>query len=739
MSKMDTRMDVQESTLKQLGQAVQQSQVAIQILEVQVGQLARSSQSRAQGALPSNIETNLKEHCMALTLRSGKQVDQPVGVQEKEKEMSNVKPHGDNSFSTKDKEEEKEKEINKEDNLAETSFDLPPSPEVMAYVPPILYPQRLKKYKDEKSFKKFLEVFKKLHINIPFAKTLAPMPTYVKFLKEIISNKRRFEDFETVTLTEECSAIILNKLSPKLKDPGSFTIPCTIGNTKFGNALCDLGASINLMPFSVFSGQQEKKSSVEDLIFTFMLKQDELMSKMDTRMDVQESTLKQFGQAVQQSQVAIQILEVQVGQLARSSQSRAQGALPSNIETNLKEHCMALTLRSGKQVDQPVGVQEKEKEMSNVKPHGDNSFSTKDKEEEKEKEINKEDNLTETSFDLPPSPEVMAYVPPIPYPQRLKKYKDEKSFKKFLEVFKKLHINIPFAKALAPMPTYVKFLKEIISNKRRFEDFETVTLTEECSAIILNKLSPKLKDPGSFTIPCTIGNTKFGNALCDLGASINLMPFSVFKKLGWGKVKSTNGTLQLADRSVKYLHGIVEDVLVKVDELYFLVDFVVLEMEEDVEIPLILGRPFLATSRVLIDVHEGKLTLRVGDEEAIFNVFKARKIHASANTCFMVDLSNPTEVKEFKRRNQDESLDKCIVNKPIEKHGDIKVKIGAPQSDSSHRKPKKRRKRSRVHVVQEKLKEGETTIVKETNIECNSKRAISFWRVRKDYRKLNPP
>ncbi|KAL5758536.1 hypothetical protein ACOSP7_021147 [Xanthoceras sorbifolium] len=249
-------------------------------------------------------------------------------------------------------------------------------------------------------------------------------------------------------------------------------------------------------------------------------------------MDVQESTLKQLGQAVQQSQVAIQNLEVQVGQLARSSQSRAQGALPSNTETNPKENCMALTLRSGKQ-----------KEMSNVRPHGDNSFSTKDKEEEKEKEINKEDNLPETSFDLPPPPEVMAYVPPIPYPQRLKNYKDEKSFKKFLKVFKKLHINIPFAEALAQMPTYVKFFKEIISNKRRLEDFETVTLTEECSAIILNKLPPKLKDPGSFTIPCTIGNTKFGNALCDLGASINLMPFSVFKKLGLREVKSTNVTL----------------------------------------------------------------------------------------------------------------------------------------------------------------------------------------------------
>ncbi|KAL5798476.1 hypothetical protein ACOSQ2_003296 [Xanthoceras sorbifolium] len=270
-----------------------------------------------------------------------------------------------------------------------------------------------------------------------------------------------------------------------------------------------------------------------------MSKQDALMSKMDTRMDVQERTLKQLGQAVQQSQVAIQNLEVQVVQLARSSQSRAQGALPSNTETNPKEHCMALTLRSGKQVDQPVVIQEKEKEMSNVRPHGDDSFSTKDKEEEKEKEkeINQEDDLPDTSFDLPPPPEVMAYVPPIPYPQCLKKYKDEKSFKKFLEVFKKLHINIPFTEALAQMPTNVKFLKEIISNKRRLEDFETVILTEECSAIILNKLPLKLKDPGSFTIPCTIENTKFGKALCDLGASINLMPFSVFKKLGLREVK----------------------------------------------------------------------------------------------------------------------------------------------------------------------------------------------------------
>ena len=105
--------------------------------------------------------------------------------------------------------------------------------------------------------------------------------------------------------------------------------------------------------------------------------------------------------------------------------------------------------------------------------------------------------------------------PPIPYPQRLKKYKLDKQFTKFMEVFKKLHINIPFTDALEQMPSYVKFMKDILSQKRRLADFETVNLTEECSAILQRKLPQKLKDPGSFTIPCTIGNAIFERALCD--------------------------------------------------------------------------------------------------------------------------------------------------------------------------------------------------------------------------------
>ena len=171
-------------------------------------------------------------------------------------------------------------------------------------------------------------------------------------------------------------------------------------------------------------------------------------------------------------------------------------------------------------------------------------------------------------------------------------------------MFKKLQINIPFADVLKQMPNCVKFMKEIISNKRKLEEHETVALTEECSAILQKKLPPKLKDPGSFTIPCTIGDSFFDKALCDLGASINLMSFSVFRKLGFGEAKPTTVSLQLADRSIKYPRGIIEDILVKVDKFIFPVDFIMLDMEEDQEIPIILGRPFLATGRTLTDVHQ---------------------------------------------------------------------------------------------------------------------------------------
>ena len=199
----------------------------------------------------------------------------------------------------------------------------------------------------------------------------------------------------------------------------------------------------------------------------------------------------------------------------------------------------------------------------------------------------------------------------------------DKQFGRFMDIFKKLHINIPFVEALEQMPGYVKFMKDILSKKRKLGDYENVALLEECSSILQKKLPPKLKDPGSFTIPCAIGNEVFERALCDLGASINLMSWSIFKKLKLGEACLTTVTLKLANRSLTHSCGIIVDVLVKVDTFIFPANFIILDIQEDKEVPIILGRPFLATGRAVIDVQQGELRLKVQEEEVTFNVFNA--------------------------------------------------------------------------------------------------------------------
>ncbi|XP_076959261.1 uncharacterized protein LOC143635272 [Bidens hawaiensis] len=158
------------------------------------------------------------------------------------------------------------------------------------------------------------------------------------------------------------------------------------------------------------------------------------------------------------------------------------------------------------------------------------------------------------------------------------------------------------------MPKYAKFLKDVLTNKRKLEELSHVTLNEECSAVLQNKMPTKKTETGSFTIPCLIGDLFVSNALADLGDSINLMPYAVFSKLGLREPKPTRMSIQLADRSVKYSRGIVENMLVKIDKFVFPVDFVILDMDEDKFVPLIIGRPFLSTARALIDVCTCKLT-----------------------------------------------------------------------------------------------------------------------------------
>ena len=146
-----------------------------------------------------------------------------------------------------------------------------------------------------------------------------------------------------------------------------------------------------------------------------------------------------------------------------------------------------------------------------------------------------------------------------------------------------------------------------------------------------------MKDPGSFTIPCSVGKYEFKKALCNFGASINSMPLSVVKRLNLGELSLIAITLQMADRSMAQPEGILEDVLIKVGKFIFPVDFVVMQMEEDTQVPSLLGRPFLATGAALINVQKGELTLWVGNEAVHFNINRSLEHpDVDAESCMVI-------------------------------------------------------------------------------------------------------
>ena len=226
----------------------------------------------------------------------------------------------------------------------------------------------------------------------------------------------------------------------------------------------------------------------------------------------------------------------------------------------------------------------------------------------------------------------------MPFPQRLQKAKRKEQISRFLDILKKIEINIPFVKVINQMPTYEKFLKEILSKKKKIAEEGIVNLTVTYSAVIQQKLPAKIKDPGSFTIPCSIGKYEFKKALCDSGASINLMPLSVVQRLSLGELTPTTITLQMGDRSMAQAEGVIEDVLVKVGKFIFLVDFVIMKIEEDTQVPLLLGRPFLSTGAGLIDVQKGELTLKVGNDTVHFNLNRTLEHpDVEAESCMAVE------------------------------------------------------------------------------------------------------
>ncbi|GJU40619.1 reverse transcriptase domain-containing protein [Tanacetum coccineum] len=237
----------------------------------------------------------------------------------------------------------------------------------------------------------------------------------------------------------------------------------------------------------------------------------------------------------------------------------------------------------------------------------------------------------------------------IPFPSRRnderRREKANDQIEKFYEIFRDLSFEISFTDALMLMPKFASTLKTLIGNKEKLSEMARTPLNENCSAVILNKLPKKLGDPGRFLIPCEFSRINTCNALADLGASINLMPYSVWKNLSLPELTPTCMTLELADRSISEPIGIAEDVYVTVGKFQFPADFVVVDFEPDPRVPLILGRSFLKTSRALIDVYEGEITLRVGREAITFNLdqtsrYTANYNHMTANRIDVIDMES---------------------------------------------------------------------------------------------------
>ncbi|KAK8684027.1 hypothetical protein V6N13_040064 [Hibiscus sabdariffa] len=361
---------------------------------------------------------------------------------------------------------------------------------------------------------------------------------------------------------------------------------------------------------------------------------------------------------LQNHDATLKSLETQVGQISQILSSRPIGGFPSDTEVAkgaTHEQCNAITTRSGKILKNNHGETVVHPPPATDTP-AEADAPAQASEDHQIPQPTMGESSAESSHDQTYKPEEIR--PPPPFPQRLKKQKQDYQFKKFLDILKQVHINLPLVEALQQMPNYAKFLKDMVTRKKRIEEFETVAATETCLALMHNKVPAKKTDPDSFTIECFIGHNYPTKALCDPGASINLMPKSVFQKLGVGEAKPTTVMLQLADHSYVQPEGKIEDILVKVDKFIFPADFLILDCEANIDAPIILGRPFLATGRVLFDFGSEELIFRVDDQQIKKAILRPENQATDIDDCWMIQnlttsqTTCPGSNKEQGRKNE---------------------------------------------------------------------------------------
>ncbi|KAI5317795.1 hypothetical protein L3X38_037502 [Prunus dulcis] len=387
----------------------------------------------------------------------------------------------------------------------------------------------------------------------------------------------------------------------------------------------------------------------------------------------------------QTTQAAISKLEVQLGQIATEISQREPGKWPTQTVINPKnqEAKAVHVLRSGKIVDNKV-VSDLSNDVVVVEDEDEDEEETTAMEGEQPKTSQsapkaKSDSQEPNPFQLhkrddkfvpshlhqdryiPPPP----YIPPIPFPGRLKKANQDKAFKEIYDILSKVNINLPLLDVVKQIPAYGKFIKHLMTHKLNFTPSEEVKLNKNVSAVLQRKLPPKLEDPGSFNIPINIGDKTVGRAMLDLGASINVMPYSVYQALGLEGIKKTSIRLELADHSIKYPRGIVEDILVQVNTLILPADFVVMDMEDNPYVdrvdPILLGRPFMATADTIIKVKDGTLSMTVLGETVEFKVFDAlSQPSITLDTCFSIDVVDHEVSSKIVQKKSNDALEAVL-------------------------------------------------------------------------------
>nr|WP_164990771.1 hypothetical protein [Pseudomonas protegens] len=351
------------------------------------------------------------------------------------------------------------------------------------------------------------------------------------------------------------------------------------------------------------------RRNLEETLHAFIEKQETINTQLAQNMTDFKDTLAKLTSALSFQEK---------GKFPSQPQQNPKGQYNANASSSGSQHMdqvkSVTTLRSGKVIEKPsLEPYEKDDESISEGKEGDES-----------------ENCKETT-DSPPA---------LPFPQAMTKQRKVNHNSEIYEIFKQVRINIPLLDAIKQVPSYAKFLKDLCTVKRKLNVKKKAFLAEQVSAILQNNNALKYKDPGCPTISCFIGEHKIERALLDLGASVNLLPYSVFQSLNLGELKPTSISLLLADRSVKVPRGIIEDVLVQVDKFIYPVDFIVLDtqpVEGCKSFPVILGRPFLATSNALIDCRNGLMKLSFGNMTLEMNIFNICKQPGDDNDLQEVD------------------------------------------------------------------------------------------------------